>query len=403
MAVISKPVDLPPAPRILPTIIAAVLACFFVIFLFATQKPQQGIMFLIALGLGATLYHARFGFTSAFRQLMAVGHGGRLRAHMLMLMVATLLFAPLLALGKTAFGEPLSGNVYPLGIAIVVGSFLFCVGMQLGGACASGSLYTVGAGHTSLILTLLGFLIGSAWGAHDFAFWMQPSFVGSEMTLTDTRLGYAGGLVFQLLIIGTIVAITWLVERKMRPPHPEPAAHEHGWRRALRGAWPLWVGAIALAVLNAATLWVSGKPWGVTSAFALWGSKAAAVIGFNPGGWSYWADTHSGELNGSILADGTSMMNIGIIFGAMAASAWGGTFKIARDLPWRMVLGRILGGILMGYGARLAFGCNIGAYFSGIASMSLHGWLWGIVGLGGTFAGLKLRPLFGLPVPRRTD
>jgi hypothetical protein len=31
---------------------------------------------------------------------------------------------------------------------------------------------------------------------------------------------------------------------------------------------------------------------------------------------------------------------------------------------------------MMGYGARLAYGCNIGAYFSGVASASLHGWLW---------------------------
>jgi len=30
---------------------------------------------------------------------------------------------------------------------------------------------------------------------------------------------------------------------------------------------------------------------------------------------------------------------------------------------------------MLGYGARLAYGCNIGAYFSGIASASVHGWL----------------------------
>lgn len=29
----------------------------------------------------------------------------------------------------------------------------------------------------------------------------------------------------------------------------------------------------------------------------------------------------------------------------------------------------------MGYGARLGFGCNIGAMFNGIASASLHGWI----------------------------
>ena len=50
----------------------------------------------------------------------------------------------------------------------------------------------------------------------------------------------------------------------------------------------------------------------------------------------------------------------------------------------------------MGYDARLAFGCNIGAFFSGVASFSLHGWLWIAFALLGTWAGVKLRPLFGL-------
>ena len=50
----------------------------------------------------------------------------------------------------------------------------------------------------------------------------------------------------------------------------------------------------------------------------------------------------------------------------------------------------------MGYGARLAYGCNIGAYFSGIASGSLHGWLWLLAALAGNAVGVKLRPRFGL-------
>jgi uncharacterized membrane protein len=57
----------------------------------------------------------------------------------------------------------------------------------------------------------------------------------------------------------------------------------------------------------------------------------------------------------------------------------------------------------MGYGARLAFGCNIGAYFGGIASFSLHGWLWGVMAIIGTVGGLALRPLFGLTNPKPTD
>ena len=62
-----------------------------------------------------------------------------------------------------------------------------------------------------------------------------------------------------------------------------------------------------------------------------------------------------------------------------------------------------IGGLLMGYGARLAFGCNIGAYFSGIASMSVHGWVWAVFALAGSYLALYLRPLFGLSVPKKGD
>jgi uncharacterized protein len=60
----------------------------------------------------------------------------------------------------------------------------------------------------------------------------------------------------------------------------------------------------------------------------------------------------------------------------------------------------VIGGVLLGYGARLAYGCNIGAYFSGIASSSLHGWLWFAAALAGSVVGTRLRPLFGLSVER---
>jgi Sulphur transport/AhpC/TSA family len=47
-------------------------------------------------------------------------------------------------------------------------------------------------------------------------------------------------------------------------------------------------------------------------------------------------------------------------------------------------------------GARIAYGCNIGAYFSGIASGSLHDWLWLVAAFIGNIAGTRLRPVFGL-------
>ena len=55
-----------------------------------------------------------------------------------------------------------------------------------------------------------------------------------------------------------------------------------------------------------------------------------------------------------------------------------------------IVPGAALGGLLLGYGARIAYGCNIGAYFSGIASSSLHGWIWGITAFAGSILGTHL-------------
>jgi hypothetical protein len=69
-------------------------------------------------------------------------------------------------------------------------------------------------------------------------------------------------------------------------------------------------------------------------------------------------------------------------------------------MPAASLVAAILGGVLLGYGARVAYGCNIGAYFSGIASGSLHGWLWLPAAFAGNIVGTALRPLFGLGVER---
>lgn len=82
---------------------------------------------------------------------------------MLMLAVAVVLFFPVLASGMM-FGTPVEGNVAPVGVAVIVGAFLFGLGMQLGGGCASGTLFTAGGGNTRMMITLLFFIVGSVIG-----------------------------------------------------------------------------------------------------------------------------------------------------------------------------------------------------------------------------------------------
>ncbi|MGF1672202.1 MAG: YeeE/YedE thiosulfate transporter family protein [Rivularia sp. (in: cyanobacteria)] len=52
--------------------------------------------------------------------------------------------------------------------------------------------------------------------------------------------------------------------------------------------------------------------------------------------------------------------------------------------------------VLATLGAFNAFGCNVNAFFGGIASTSLHGWVWIICALIGSAVGIGLSPLFRL-------
>ncbi len=123
----------------------------------------------------------------------------------------------------------------------------------------------------------------------------------------------------------------------------------------------------------------------------------------DPASWDYFAGEKAASLQESVLADSTSLTNFGIIIGALIASALAGAFSLHRRVPARLAVGAIVGGVLMGYGARLAYGCNIGAYLGGISSLSLHGWVWGVMAILGTWIGLRARPLFGLSRPKPTD
>src|SRR5207249_6155246 len=169
-----------------------------------------------------------------------------------------------------------------------------------------------------------------------------------------------------------------------------------------RGPGPLAAGALGLAAVNIATLALAGRPWGVTGAFALWGSKLLETAGLNVTAWPYWSTpARTAELHASVFKDITSVMDFGIILGAFAAAGLAGRFAPTWRVPARSLTAAVLGGLLLGYGARIAYGCNIGALFSGIASSSVHGWLWFAAAFVGNIFGTRLRPLFGLRVDRR--
>ena len=380
-----------------PALFAAATIVIAAAYLQAAVSWRQAALFLVGVVAGLALYHAAFGFTSAWRVFISDARGAGLRAQMLMLAVTTAVFFPLLATG-TLLGTPLRGNISPAGISVIVGAFLFGVGMQLGGGCASGTLFTVGGGNLRMLVTLFFFVVGSVIGTAHVHWWTSLPAVQPVSLLA--AMGPLGGLAASLALFAAVAAVTIAVERR-RHGRLVPDAPPQPGRRWLQGPWPLVAGALGLAAVNVATLVLAGRPWGVTSAFALWGAKAYEALGGSVASWPYWtAPSQAAALKANVVTDVTSVMNAGIVLGALAAAGLAHRFAPRWRVPGRSLAAAVIGGLLLGYGARLAFGCNIGAYFSGIASGSLHGWVWLVAGFAGSVAGTRLRPLFGLTVER---
>ncbi|WP_406143404.1 YeeE/YedE family protein [Streptomyces sp. NBC_01012] len=397
--------EAPPLPpvRRTPLVVSGLLAVALTVYVWSAHGAAPGVLLLLGLGLGVALFHSRFGFTSAWRQLIAVGNGAGLRAHALLLGTTATLFALIIGTSTGLFGSQPAPSAGSIGAGLVVGSLLFAIGMQLGGACASGTLFAVGSGQTSVLLTLGGFIAGATLAAWQFDLWKDlPAW---EPVVLSDHIGWFGSWAVTIAALLLVVVVTRRVQARRNPPPlgAVPSARTAAVR-AFRGSWPLAAGALVLAVLGAGVLLVSGGAWGVTSAFSLWGSELVGALGGHPENWSWWQQAGNKEmLAGPVLADKTSLTDIGIMIGAAVAAALGGTWALHRGIPWRTAAASVLGGVLMGVGARLAGGCNIGAYLAGVASGSLSGWLWGAVALVGTWLGLKLRPLFGLGNPKPGD
>ncbi len=385
------------------SIAGLVLVCFLAFQLrggLSGQGLRYGAGALLGGFAGFALYHASFGFTGAWRRLVRERRGAGVRAQVLLLGL-TCGVTYLLIGYEAVTGWDMHPVVIGMGLSSAIGAFAFGIGMQLGGGCASGTLFTAGGGSTRMVVTLLFFIIGSALAtAHMTDFWLRLDDLTGIPNLPGTSVislfGPIGGLCLVLAVLGAFWLISAQVERRaygqLQPGRAQGPL--------VTGPWSMAVGAVALALVCIGCFVLFQRPWGVTSGFALWGAKIFQAAGVPVEQWGYWSGWRAGALERSVFADRVSVMNFGIILGAMAAASLAGRFAPIWRLTGREVFTAVVGGLLMGYGARLAYGCNIGAFLGGISSGSLHGWWWLIWGFAGSLVGIRFRRLLQMdPAP----
>lgn len=335
-------------------------------------------IFLLGAALGLVMFYADFSFTGAYRRLILFRDGSALMPQFAMLVISSMLFAPVLAQGGIG-NLSVTGAYAPVSVSVAIGAFLFGVGMQLAGGCGSGTLYALGRGSLSMLVALPAFCVGGFW-ASLHSWWGELPSAGT--IVLGESLGWPLAILLQSLVL---LSCAMLIRRYARQETPPLA-------RSTRTAWPSWKTGLALGGLSLLLLLAAGHPWSITWAFTLWAAKVAVWFGWNPASAPFWqGDFQSQALTASVWQDSTSLMDFGLILGVFAAAWSAGQLVFRLKVSARVMLAALAGGLLMGYGSRIAYGCNIGAFVSGVSSTSLHGWLWIFVALPGNWLGIKVR------------
>ena len=340
------------------------------------DQPSSAVLILGGFGLGVAFLKAEFSYTASWRRFLTRGEAGGLIGGLIVIAVAAVVVVPVAALSPK-FG----GAIAPLGVSLVVGAFTFGIGMQLANGCGSGTLYAVGGGSGRMLLALAGFIVGCVFGSLSLPAFM--AFGGIDPVLASDYLGPWGGLAATLASLALAAALMIAIARRRGAGFIPP-------RNYLVGG--LIIGLLCIAVFVA-----GGHPWSITFGFTVWGAKIFSALGYDFSHAAFWqwpGPKHA--LESSVLDDTSSLTDFGMLFGAMAAAAATKPFAVTAWPPAKSLLAALIGGLLMGWGARLGFGCNIGAFVSGVASGSLHGWVWFAAALPGCLIGIRLRPLFGL-------
>lgn len=154
---------------------------------------------------------------------------------------------------------------------------------------------------------------------------------------------------------------------------------------------------IAAGILSAYYFGLTGTYWAVTGEFTRWGGEILQVLGVNVDNWGYYQII---KLDGTVFTRVDGVMILGMFAGCISAALWANNVKLRRSQNKIRIAQAIIGGMLAGFGARLAMGCNLASFFTGIPQFSFHAWLFTLATAIGCYFGAKfsLLPIFRIPV-----
>jgi uncharacterized membrane protein YedE/YeeE len=134
---------------------------------------------------------------------------------------------------------------------------------------------------------------------------------------------------------------------------------QRGYQKVFNENWPMWLGGVLVGIMSVITFAWS-RPWGVAGGLRNWGDWLFYLLG------AYQTKPLSPLLSSS------SVLTLGLLWGAFGSALMSKQFAI-RSAPGFELLKGLVGGTLMGTGAAMAGGCNVGGFYSAVSALSFSG------------------------------
>jgi uncharacterized membrane protein YedE/YeeE len=351
--------------------------------------PVPAFSLVTGLVLGFAFQRSRFCFAAAFRDFVLFRSTEVARAVVLLLLLTSLGFTA--AHFYSALNSPpITPHLRPSGLHTAVGAIIFGIGMVIAGGCATGMLMRLGEGYVQQYGTLLGFIAGSLLGAWHRFFWL-PVIEASPVVFLPSVFGWPLAVVLQ----SSVLLALWLVLGRLAPQNGYGNITTGGpllyRQRLFRQVWSYNTGAAVIALLATALHFYRDQAFTVTTGITYWSAWLYNSLGGELADWFYFQKIgHQIALGKGFLLTMESLLNTGFILGALVGSLAASEARLRRTRSAKHLALSVAGGLLMGYGARVSQGCNIGAFSTAIGSFSLQGWVFAVFALLGAYLGTRL-------------
>jgi uncharacterized membrane protein YedE/YeeE len=327
---------------------------------------------LVGAAIGFVMQRGRFCMNSAYREVLFQDYT-MLRAY-IVAVVVTLIGANLIEdLGWLRHvdetGELVVGELYRQSFAPwanVIGGYIFGLGIVLAGGCGSGILYKVGEGNLAYVFAVFGFFFGiviTKFGV------LSPVYAALTSTIvtvdgdTPTLANVLGVNKWIIIAVITAAALPFII--KGQP-----------LKKVKKGfSWS--VVGLLLGVVAVIAWWASEYYGGRARGLSFTGPLREFFLAVSFGSYvndpSYVVAEESRSLLG-IVFSWSSLYILAVPFGAYLSGKLLNEVKL-KVPPAGEMLKVLLGGFIMGVGAQIGGGCNVGHGLTGVSTLAVSSWV----------------------------